>query len=382
MLRELIELLEKVYEEAKAHKEHENNRRNEFLKVASKAVRQTLAYIGHIGRDENKRDLRTEEKLSDLWAKVALAAQSFDSDLAERCYLKGNYWANPDNWGDEEVKNDRIEIERIGAEIGKYFKGEAKAKKPKQQRVGEQTAKLSNDDHLNPNVSDKELGQGTIRTQKPWYKKMWAIILAIASVLVLFTTLVINYYEIKEKHFDKKSQSTKVTEPNQVGKDKPSIELISGIQLKGLDERLTDLRTSKNLRKLVPLETGRSISETPVGTYFFLPSGYLSFSDGNFKEILNRAPVNSYLKSRFYYFEIHKRTDGQIVLLGYVGDEIGAALSNAAISNRKEIVLFSEPVKNFQNLAMIPINRIFKSNSREISDQELGDIKVLDLLIE
>jgi len=41
--------------------------------------------------------------LSELWANVALAPRPFDSDLAERCYIKSNYWANPDNWSGVEI---------------------------------------------------------------------------------------------------------------------------------------------------------------------------------------------------------------------------------------------------------------------------------------
>lgn len=164
-------------------------------------------------------------------------------------------------------------------------------------------------------------------------------------------------------------------------KTEQSIELIPNISQQGLDKKLTEIRLSKRLRKLIPLETGRSISETPAGTYFFVWPGYLRFTDGNVEYVLKNSCVSSYTRERSD-FEMHKISEYQVFLLGYVGNETGAALSNAAKSNRKEITLFSSPLENFQNLAMIPINRIFKSNDREISSPETGDIEVLDMLIE
>ncbi len=138
LLEESIKLLWKLVKEGRANKEHTNKQKHEFLKVASKAIRRTLSYI----RDENKRDTKTEEELSELWANVALAARPFDSNLAERCYLKGNYWANPNNWSDEEVRNAGIEIERIEIEIRNHFKGEARANTSKQQKTIEKRSRL------------------------------------------------------------------------------------------------------------------------------------------------------------------------------------------------------------------------------------------------
>ncbi len=71
-----------------------------------------------------------------------------------------------------------------------------------------------------------------------------------------------------------------------------------------------------------------------------------------------------------------------MILLGYVGDEVGSSLSKVDQSDRKEIILFPSMWGNFQNIVMIPINRIFKSNDRRIRSPETGDISVLDILIE
>lgn len=37
----------------------------------------------------------------------------YDHDLAERCMLKSDYWANPDQWSDRDIRRARIEISRV-----------------------------------------------------------------------------------------------------------------------------------------------------------------------------------------------------------------------------------------------------------------------------
>lgn len=161
MLEESIKLLWKVLEEGKANKERLNNQKQEFLKASSKAVRQTLFYIR-----ENKRDTKTEAELSDLWAEVALVTQPFDPNLAERCYLKGNYWANPDIWSDEEIENAGIELNRIEQEVRDYFKGKAGTKKSQQKKSIDKPEKLPNDEILDFQNSSTESKKNSER----WYQ--------------------------------------------------------------------------------------------------------------------------------------------------------------------------------------------------------------------
>ncbi len=212
LLEESIKLLWKILEEGKANKEHTNKQHLEFLKVASKAVRRTLSYI----RDENKRNTKIEEELSDLWADVAVAAQPFDPDLANRCYIKGNYWANPDKWQVDKVEEAGIEIERIEAEIGNYFKGRVRIKKSKQQKTIEKPENLPNEELSNAKENNKEFGHETIKISKPWYKTIWAIVAGLIIFMAALTTLILNFNKIKEKftqnNFNKTTTETKSDE--------------------------------------------------------------------------------------------------------------------------------------------------------------------------
>jgi hypothetical protein len=226
-------------------------------------------------------------------------------------------------------------------------------------------------------------------------KKWWWLLLLAALVLLLLHIMPKLNLEYQNIHPEAKTSGSSSPAINTSGPNSPvivnydsptskterSIELIPSISQQDLDKKLVEIRNSEKVRDLTPLETGRNISETPTGTYFFVSSFFMAFPDGNIKSMLKNCRVNSYKKD-IDYFEIHKRSENQIILLGYVSDETGALLSNEANRERREIVLFPSLQKNFQNLVMIPINRISKSNYREINSPETGDIEVLDMLIE
>lgn len=126
VLKEVINLGKYIYEEYGKHKTVQKEETSKFLKAASKALRETLRYLGRV---PYTRDFKKEEKLSDLWAKVATTARPFNRDLAHRCYLKSNYWAAPERWNDEQLDTARIEIGLMQKEIGKLFSGRDKQNK-------------------------------------------------------------------------------------------------------------------------------------------------------------------------------------------------------------------------------------------------------------
>src|SRR5262245_48836644 len=59
-----------------------------------RAVNETKLYVAAPSRG-NARDGAREEKLSRRWTDAAAALHGIDDDLARRCMLKGEYWADP-----------------------------------------------------------------------------------------------------------------------------------------------------------------------------------------------------------------------------------------------------------------------------------------------
>jgi hypothetical protein len=142
---------------------------------------------------------------------------------------------------------------------------------------------------------------------------------------------------------------------------------------------LSDLHQKRDLRKLEPLETGKNISETAPGTYFYVYPMYLDFKEGNRDEQIGSAKVNSlwYLG----YFELQKHTNGNICLLGYVSSESGAKIAGPIRKTDTDIVACPQPWREFNTLAVIPVSRISKCASREITITEDRRMQVLDLRI-
>lgn len=162
---------------------------------------------------------------------------------------------------------------------------------------------------------------------------------------------------------------------------KQPIHIIPSMPSGDLEKSITDLRVSKKLRELTPLETGRSISQTPPGTYFFVHPIYLTFVRDDFKKFLNRAIVDSY-KSYRSSVEFQIDHEQQMFIVVYVSDEAAARLTEAKRSSLEEMVLSSTPWGNFRNLAIVPIKRICKSSYRSISIADKQTVGVLDIVLE
>jgi hypothetical protein len=81
--------------------------------------------------------------------------------------------------------------------------------------------------------------------------------------------------------------------------------IISDIEESNINEKLSNLRSERNLRQITSLESTKSILELPISTYFYIPSMYLSSKvRKNILESVNSFKVNRYQKNNFY-FEIH-----------------------------------------------------------------------------
>ena len=52
----------------------------------------------------------------ELWTSASVHIRRTDSDLAQRLQKKADYWTNPENWSDEEVVNNGIQIDKIADE--------------------------------------------------------------------------------------------------------------------------------------------------------------------------------------------------------------------------------------------------------------------------
>lgn len=108
----MIKALQGLLDYFQRERHHQDDRQDAALMAIYVASQETKIYIERLRRGfKPSRDM--EEALARLWQKAAVPIRHFDPDLAERCMFKSEYWLNPAEWSDKDVKEQRIEIERV-----------------------------------------------------------------------------------------------------------------------------------------------------------------------------------------------------------------------------------------------------------------------------
>ncbi len=96
-------------------KERKQERDDAAVQSVLTAVNTTKRYLAHRERGEPI-DREAEAELVELWTSAAIHIRRTDSDLAQRLQMKAGYWTNPENWSDEEIIENRIQIAKIASE--------------------------------------------------------------------------------------------------------------------------------------------------------------------------------------------------------------------------------------------------------------------------
>ena len=94
----------------KARLEH-NKEQKSALRALYIALSETKGYFAD--GDTIDRDRNREKQISKLWFEAASELRSIDLSLAERYFLKGDYWADPTKWNQAEEDEINISIEEM-----------------------------------------------------------------------------------------------------------------------------------------------------------------------------------------------------------------------------------------------------------------------------
>jgi hypothetical protein len=100
------ELLEQL--ENKLNAEDAQKHRDALVSV-NEALLETRRYLTY-RREGGERNGEKEEQLSNLWRDAGTSIQSYDSDLARLCWVKGHGWADETVWEDPRYKNLPIRL--------------------------------------------------------------------------------------------------------------------------------------------------------------------------------------------------------------------------------------------------------------------------------
>lgn len=177
--------------------------------------------------------------------------------------------------------------------------------------------------------------------------------LAVCALALIAACLVIP--EVRRLIGLDRTPSVAVTKPTPV--QPPPNAKVFGVFAKNVQE----LRKSNNVKPIKEVESGKMLSEIPAGSYGFAGEAYiggaLQSSGINALELQPQAPLD--------WFELHKLSDGQIDLVGYVGPE---TLENVrlGLSQGEAITFYSDEWSDAANVVAVPLTKFVCSRARSI----------------
>lgn len=191
----------------------------------------------------------------------------------------------------------------------------------------------------------------------------------------------------KHKLSDRSEETTTIAPiigvaPTRVVKKLPAVALTirPGIAPSKAEETAASVRTDFRLRPITTLESGKTVSQIPVGTYSFVAGGRISFDwEGKVFELPN-APVRRAGSPR-RYFEILKPANSPVYVMGYVAASEGANIASLDGESEHTLTMFPQPTADTTTLVILPIERIMKASERQV-DLDSGDYMfVVDLVV-
>lgn len=219
-------------------------------------------------------------------------------------------------------------------------------------------------------LQDKSAKNKEIKSSEKWYKSLWSRwwIKALAFIIG-FIALILAIWGLYVYKNPPSAPEPTISE---------SIETSTGIFVNPIDsiekakQGREALRTSRKLRELQPLETGKYLKEAPLGAYGFGDPIYIGAYN------LDENKINfSKFHHELYDFEIHRLIDGKLFLIGFVNNENSAELTTK--KGGIDFVLFPDPWMEMTNLVSIPFDKIKNINFRSLEFEK--KIHVLDIKI-
>lgn len=144
---------------------------------------------------------------------------------------------------------------------------------------------------------------------------------------------------------------------------------------------MDSLRAARQLREITAIESGKVLQRIPPGTYFFLSGVFLN-TYSNYKNLLLKA--NDYPSDRYKSynrFEIQHTVDGTFHLLGYINEIQAVDISQLSGKIEKEVIISPRLWGQMTSVISIPIERIHKTQTRDIQVTKDLEITVLDITV-
>ncbi len=93
-------------------KKARTERTDQALTALYAALAETKAYISDLKAGKPP-DSQRQFAIANLWNTASVPLREIDKDLAERCFLKGGYWMEPDAWDQAQLEAKKITIDSV-----------------------------------------------------------------------------------------------------------------------------------------------------------------------------------------------------------------------------------------------------------------------------
>jgi hypothetical protein len=152
--------------------------------------------------------------------------------------------------------------------------------------------------------------------------------------------------------------------------------VLHGITAQNVDQTLQTLRSQRHLRSLEALESGRSVAETPRGTYFFISTFYLATSAGGMAKKLGSQNVSRFRETNSY-MEIHLLSSGVPIVVGFAS-ETDALRIDSPTTDIGKVSICAVPWEKMTSLVSLFTDRVAKANDRVLNLAERDRLVILD----
>ena len=103
MINEVLDGLSKILGPIATLSKDRRELKDSALRAISNALDETYLYYRDLDKGSN-RNLERESLLAKYWSAAAIPMRHFDTNLASKCDLKSEYWINPDNYSQSDIK--------------------------------------------------------------------------------------------------------------------------------------------------------------------------------------------------------------------------------------------------------------------------------------
>jgi hypothetical protein len=146
---------------------------------------------------------------------------------------------------------------------------------------------------------------------------------------------------------------------------------------------LKEIRMLSNLRELAPREHGKSVSELPSGTYFFLSPYNLVTNTKDTTRFWSRSIVSKDPQFIVDYYEVHYVSAKKIDLIAYVTEKDATKLHQLDGYSKQKVTLAPSPFDEKTNtLVSLPYYRILEAEVHITRSDDGEDMYLLDSVVQ